>query len=155
MRRAVPGLVTPASVGAVVAVLAAAYALAQPAPRQTGGLRPTFEDSDEFLRRETPRTARKRDTRPGAPANSQNPDTSATSFGNPPGFGAASTGFVSTNKKRRPAQRKGARTQSTQQGTTQRAPLPLTPPGLGATAGVPSASSATAATAKPTSDKAT
>src|SRR2546421_1888698 len=122
VRRVVSGVLAPASVGAVVAALAAAYAFAQPATRQTGGLRPAFEDTDEFPRREMPRTVRKRDTRLGAPPSSDNTDTSPTSFGNPPGFGAAKTGFVSTNTKRRPPPRKGVRAQP-MQSTTQPAPL--------------------------------
>ena len=142
MRRAV-SCVLPAGVGAVVAVLAAAYAFAQPAAKQAGGLRPSFEDTAESPRREAaPRAARKRDTRPGA----DNPVTSPTSFGNPPGFGASKTGFVSTNTKRRPALRKGARAQPAST-STQPAPLSLTPPGSGAT----TTTSAPATTTKPAS----
>src|SRR5436305_5306130 len=147
VRRVVSGVLAPAGVGAVVAVLAAAYALAQPATRQAGGLRPAFEDTDEFPRREAaPRAARKRDTRLGAPPNSQNPDTRPTSFGNPPGFGAAKTGFISTNKRRTPTGlRKGVRAQPTQS-VTQPAPLSLTPPGISATTGLPATAPAAAKT---------
>jgi hypothetical protein len=125
-----------------VAVLAAAHAFAQPTTRQTGVLRPSFEDTAESPRRETaPRAVRKRDTRPVA----DNPDTSPASFGNLPGFGASKTGFVSTNTKRRPALRKGARAPAVT--STQPAPLSLTPPGTGAT----TTTSAPATTTKPAS----
>src|SRR2546423_4409694 len=146
VRRLVSGVLARASVGAVVAVLAAAYALAQPATRQAGGLRPAFEDTDEFPRREAPRNVRKRDTRLGAPPNSESPDTRPTSFGNPPGFGAAKTGFISTNKRRPPAGlRKGVRAQPAQS-ATQPAPLSLTPPGISATTGLPATAPAAAKT---------
>ncbi|MEA2878593.1 MAG: hypothetical protein QOF14_3789 [Hyphomicrobiales bacterium] len=141
MRRVVSG-VLPAGVGAVVAVLAAAHAFGQPATKQTGVLRPSFEDTAESPRRETaPRAVRKRDTRPVA----DNPDTSPASFGNLPGFGASKTGFVSTNTKRRPALRKGARPPAVT--SAQPAPLPLTRPGTGAT----TTTSARATTTKPAS----
>jgi hypothetical protein len=149
VRRVVSGVLAPAGVGVVVAVLAAAHALAQPANRPAGGLRPAFEDADEAPRREISRTLRKRDTRLGAPSNSNASDTSPTSFGNPPGFGAAGTGYVSTNKKRRPAARKGARAQSSPS-PTQPAPLSLTPPGISSTTGLPTATmNATPAITKP------
>ena len=65
---------------------------------------------------------RRRDTRPaGELPDFDNPrSTQPTSFGNPPGFGASKTGFVSTNTKRRPPAglRKGIRAQP-KQGTTQ------------------------------------
>jgi hypothetical protein len=125
VRRVASGVV-PAGVGAVVAVLAAAYAFAQPATKQTGGLRPSVEDTEDLRRESRPNPVRKRDTRPGA----DNPDSPAA-FGNPPGFGASKTGFVSTNTKRRPALRKGARPQAVT--SAQPAPLSLTPPGAGAT----------------------
>ncbi|MEA2871066.1 MAG: hypothetical protein QOH67_1042 [Hyphomicrobiales bacterium] len=141
MRRVASGVFS-AGVGAVVAVLAAAHAFAQPTTRQTGVLRPSFEDTAESPRRETaPRAVRKRDTRPVA----DNPDTSPASFGNLPGFGASKTGFVSTNTKRRPALRKGARAPAVT--STQPAPLSLTPPGTGAT----TTTSAPATTTKPAS----
>lgn len=141
MRRVASG-VLPAGVGAVVAVLAAAHAFAQPAAKQTGVLRPSFEDTAESPRREAaPRAARKRDTRPAA----DNPDIGPASFGNPPGFGASKTGFVSTNTKRRPALRKGARPPAVT--SAQPAPLSLTPPGAGAT----TTTNTPATTAKPAS----
>ena len=154
MRRAVSRVVTPACVGAALVALAAAYALAQPATRPATSLRPTFEDTEDVpLRGVPPRNARRRDTRAAGDLPSfDNADANPpTSFGNPPGFGAASTGFVSTNKKRRRAQRKGTRTQSAQ-GSTQRAPLSLTAPGTSAattlpntTPGAPQATSPTMA----------
>ncbi len=141
MRRVASG-VLPAGVGAVVAVLAAAHAFAQPAAKQTGVLRPSFEDTAESPRRDAaPRAVRKRDTRPAA----GNPDTGPASFGNLPGFGASKTGFVSTNTKRRPALRKGARPPAVT--SAQPAPLSLTPPGAGAT----TTTGAPATTAKPAS----
>ena len=112
MRRVVAsGLLAPVCAGAVVAVLAAAHAFGQPVTRQPGGLRPAFEDTDDTARREAPRPAvRRGDTRPvGTLPNFDNQDLSQPqSYGNPPGYGAAKTGFVSTNK-RRPALRKGVR----------------------------------------------
>jgi hypothetical protein len=127
VRRVVSGVLQ-AGVGAVVAVLAAAHAFAQPATKQTGVLRPSFEDTAEGPRREAaPRAVRKQDTRPLA----GNPDTGQVSFGNPPGFGASKTGFVSTNTKRRPALRKGVRAPAIT--SAQPGPLSLTPPGAGAT----------------------
>jgi hypothetical protein len=128
------------SLCAIVAVLAAAHAFAQPASRQTGGLRPALEDTDDLPRSEAERNARKRTKRSsGASEQGQ-----ITSYGNPPGFGASKTGFVSTNTKRRaaPALRKGARPQSTST-ATQPAPLSLTPPGVSATAGLPTSTPAT------------
>lgn len=141
MRRVASGVLAPAGVGAVVAVLAAAYAFAQPVTKQTGGLRPAFEETEEFPRREAPRRAARR----GETESSQ-----PTRYGNPPGFGASKTGFVSTNTKRRqgPALRKGARAQPL--ATTQPAPLSLTPPGLSATTGLPSTTAATSDAKPPT-----
>ena len=152
MRRVASVFLAPAGVGAAVAVLAAAYAFAQPATRPASGLRPAFQDSEEAPRREAqPRGARRRDTRPvGDLPSFDDPDAGQpTTFGNPPGFGAAKTGFVSTNK-RRPAPRKGVRTKPGLS-ATQPAPLSLAPPGLGATTGLPAATSATsnAVAAKP------
>ncbi|TMJ06043.1 MAG: hypothetical protein E6G97_01805 [Alphaproteobacteria bacterium] len=152
VRRAVFRVLAPACVGAAVAALAAAHALAQPATRPGTSLGPAFEDTEDLPLRGVPaRNARRRDTRPaGDLPNFDNAEANPpASFGNPPGFGAAGTGFVSTNKKRRPAQRKGVRTQATQ-GAMQRAPLALKPPGSGATAGLPTATSATAPASAPT-----
>lgn len=150
MRRVVEVFLAPGSVGAAVAVLAAAYAFAQPATRPASGLRPAFEDSEELPRRAVqPRNARRRDTKQtGDLPSFEDPDAGQPlTFGNPPGFGAAKTGFVSTNK-RRVAPRKGARGRGTLS-TAQPAPLSLTPPGIGAPTGLPAAPSSTAATAKP------
>src|SRR2546423_13800497 len=153
VRRLVSRVLAPAGVGAVVAVLAAAYALAQPATRHAGGLRPAFEDTDEFPRRVAPRTVRKGDTGLRGPPNTENPDTRPTSFGNPPGFGAAKTGFISTNKRRPPAGwRKGVRAQPAQS-ATQPAPLSLTPPGISATTGLPATAPAAAKATPPISTK--
>jgi len=148
VRRVVAGLVTPVSVGAAVAVLAAAYALAQPATRPASGLRPAFEDTDEAARRETPRGTRKRDARSGASSSSDTSDTNPTRFGNPPGFGAASTGFISTNTKRRAAPRNGLRMQTNP--NTAPAPLSIAPPGISATTGLPAATPATSRATPPT-----
>ncbi len=156
MRRVASGVLAPAGIGAAVAVLAAASAFAQPAIPQAGGLRPAFEDAEDLSRRQAPaRTVRKRDTRVGTAANAATPETIPTTFGNPPGFGAAGTGFLSTNTKRRPAPRRGLRLQPALS-ATQPAPLSLKPPGIGAPAGVPATTTVTttsgaaaAATAKP------
>ena len=156
MRRVVSGLVAPAGVGAVVAVLAAAYAFAQPVTRPPAGLRPTLEDTEDSSRRETPRIVRRRDTRPaGELPDFDNPESNQpTSFGNPPGFGASKTGFVSTNTKRRPPTglRKGMRAQP-KQGTTQAAPLSLTPLGASAPTGLPGTTAATTKGAAATATK--
>src|SRR5207237_3232000 len=115
-----------------------------PATRPATSLRPTFEDTDDVpLRGVPPRNARRRDTRAAGdlPSFDNAEANPPTTFGNPPGFGAASTGFVSTNKKRRPAQRKGTRTQSAQ-GSTQRAPLSLTAPGTSAATSLSNTTSA-------------
>jgi len=114
--------------------------LAQPATRPATTLRPAFEDVEDVPLRGVPqRAARRRDTRPaGELPDFDNPEGSQPqSFGNPPGFGAGRTGFVSTNKRRPPASlRKGLRLQA-KQNTAQPAPLSLAPPGIGATAGLP------------------
>ncbi len=153
MRRVVPVLFAPATVGAAIAVLAAAYAFAQPATRPASGLRPAFEDSEEQPRRiAQPRTPRRREPQPSADLpNFDDPDAGQpASFGNPPGFGAGRSGFVSTNSKRRPqaGQRKGTRARSTLSGK-QPAPLSLAPPGLGATTTLPASSTAKATAATP------
>jgi hypothetical protein len=146
------GLLAPVCAGAVVAVLAAAHAFAQTATRQTGGLRPAFEDTDDTTRREAPRPAvRRGDTRPtGTLPNFDNQDLSQPqSYGNPPGFGASKTGFVSTNSKRRPALRKGVRPQPVQ-ATPPPAPFSLTPPAVSATTGLPVSSTGTSTSASTT-----
>jgi hypothetical protein len=129
-----------------VAVLAAAHAFAQPATRPATGLRPAFEDTEELRRETRPNAVRKRDIRAaGELPNFDNPDTSTTNFGNPPGFGAGKTGFVSNNTKRRPALRKGMRPPAVT--SKQSVPLSLTPPGSGTT----TATSVSATTTKPAS----
>ena len=89
--------VAPAGVGAVVAVLAAAYAFAQPATRSRRGLRPAFEDTEDSSRaRETPRTraqARHATGAGDAAGFRQSAINQPPSFGNPPGSGASKTGF--------------------------------------------------------------
>jgi hypothetical protein len=140
VRRVASSLFAP-SVCAIVAVLAAAHAFAQPASRQTGGLRPALEDTDDLPRSDAERNARKRTKR----SSRTSEQGQITSYGNPPGFGASKTGFVSTNTKRRgaPALRKGGRPQPTST-ATQPAPLSLTPPVVSATAGLPTSAPATA-----------
>jgi hypothetical protein len=140
-----------ASAGAVVAVLAAAHAFAQPATRPASGLRPAFEDTEELRRETRPNAVRKRDIRAvGELPNFDNPDTSPTNFGNPPGFGAGKTGFVSNNTKRRPALRKGLRPPAVT--SKQSAPLSLTPSSVSATTRSPTTSAP--ATTKPASSAA-
>jgi len=132
VRRAVPKSLALAGAGA--AVLAAAFAHAQPA-RQ--GLRPAFEDTDEYPRLEAPRRLLRRDTRPvGAMPGTGNTNGQPQSYATAPGSGAGTTGFVSTNVKRRPlARRRGAPPQPTQNALP--APLSLTPPGVNAATGLP------------------
>ncbi|MEJ0078597.1 MAG: outer membrane beta-barrel protein [Alphaproteobacteria bacterium] len=140
MRRAVPHFLALASASA--AVLAAALAHAQPAARQ--GLRPAFEDTDQYPRLESPRRPARRDTRPVG-ANAGNSDAQPGSYASPPGSGAGTTGFVSTNAKRRPpARRRGLAPEAAQ--TQGPAPLSLTPPGISATTGLP----VTSGTSSPT-----
>jgi len=96
VRRAVPHCL--ALAGAGVAVLAAALAHAQPAPMP--GLRPGLEDTDQDRRPEPKRPPARRDTRPVGTLptfGDMKPQTYATV----PGLGAGTTGFVSTNLKRR------------------------------------------------------
>jgi len=141
VRRAVPHFL--ALAGAGVAVLAAALAHAQPA-RQ--GLRPAFEHTDDSLRLQAPRRPVRRDTRPvGARPNASNSDGQLQSYATAPGSGAGTTGFVSTFVKRRPlARRKGFGTPSARNvGPT---PLLLTPPGMGAKAGLSATPGTTSST---------
>jgi hypothetical protein len=146
VRRAVPNFLALACAGA--AVLAAALASAQPASRQ--GLRPAFEDTEQYPRLEAPpRRPVRRDTRPvGVLPNFDNTDGgSPRTYGNPPGSGAGKSGFVSTNVKRRPqtARRKTIAPLAAPDNAP--APLSLTPPGISATTGLPvrSGSSSSAA----------
>ena len=73
VRRAVPHCL--ALMGAGAAVLAAAFAHAQPAATRQG-LRPSFEETDQYPRLEAPRRPARRDTRPvGAAPNASSSDT--------------------------------------------------------------------------------
>src|SRR4051812_35944095 len=140
VRRLVSRVVTPAGVGAAVAALVVAYAFAQPAARPATSPRPAFEDAEDVPLRGLPqRAVRRRDTRPaGELPDFDNPEgNQPQSYGNPPGFGAGRSGFVSTNKRRPPTGlRKGLRPQA-KQNSAQAAPLSLAPPGMSATAGLP------------------
>ena len=158
MRRSAPSLVVLAGVMAILAAIAT-HALAQPATRPLpGGLRPALEDtSDDDQRRDTSRRPARRGDQRSAETQrgSGNADVGERPrFGNPPGYGAARTGFVSTNIRRslgtlRGAARRPGTTAPTSSGTTA-APLSLAPPGVSATTGLPlpigSPSSATSST---------
>jgi len=141
-----PGVVAP-SVGAMLAAFAAAHALAQPAMREPGALRPGFEDTDDPSR--TPRRELRRpDRRPiGTLQNFESAGTAPT-YGNRAGSGAGKTGFVSTNTKRRPPPRKGASALSTSR-ITQPAPLSLAPSSVSATASLPASTTPGASGAPP------
>jgi hypothetical protein len=121
--------------GALIAALTAVYAMAQPATRPLT-LRPSIEDSEEP--RETPPVApRRADPRPaGALPNFDNPETrELPRFGNPSGFGAGRTGYLSTNPRVRPNLRRDGLRRPTvpgRPGTT--TPAPLTAAGTRATA---------------------
>ena len=104
-------------------MLAAALAHAQPAPMQ--GLRPGLEDTDQLPRVNAPRRPVRRDQRPAGTLPTLG-DLKPQTYATVPGSGASTTGFVSTNQKRRPpAPRKGWPGQIL---TPQ--PLSLTPPGV-------------------------
>jgi hypothetical protein len=111
-------LVVSVGVGAILAALAGLPALAQ------GTLRPALDDNDDTPRRERTRSIRPATDRANAG------DRPNVTFGNPPAFGAGTTGFDSTNKLRR-----RVRPSLTKQGrpaagtATLPAPLSLTPPG--------------------------
>jgi hypothetical protein len=147
VRRAVPHFL--ALAGASAAVLAAALAHAQPAVRQ--GLRPAFEDADQYPRLEAPRRPARRDARPAGTSGTTT-DAQPRGYATAPGSGAGATGFVSTNAKRRPlARRKGFGASPAagapdpgQSGAP--APLSLTPPGINPTTGLPVTSAAAFAT---------
>src|SRR5882762_10492788 len=171
VRRGVaPVFFVPAGVVAILAALTL-HALAQPASRPPNTPRPELEDpSQDAAQREVRgRPVRRASPRPAnTMPNFDNPETTALpSFGNPPGFGASRTGFVSTNIRRSiiPGRRtvRKPTTAMTQAGTLV-APLSLTAPGTSSTAtllrstaaGTSVRSSATtgsaeAATAKPVS----
>jgi hypothetical protein len=94
------------------------------------GLRPGLEDTDQDRRPQAPRPVR-RDTRPAGTLPTLG-DLKPQTYATVPGFGAGSTGFLSSNQKRRPARRKGWPGQIL---TPQ--PLSLTPPGAAGTTGSP------------------
>jgi len=104
------------------------------------GLRAGLEDTDQDRRPALPRRPVRRDTRPAGTMPTLG-DLKPQTFATVPGFGAGTTGFVSTNQKRRPsAPRRGWPGQ-----ILTPAPLSLTPPGLSAAAsstGTPGISSA-------------
>jgi len=117
-------LVASVGVGAILSALAALQASAQPAdPPQPGVLRPTLDDNDEGTRPD------RRPTRP-ATDRANVGDRPAIGFGNPPAFGAGTTGYDSTNRPRRllrPALRPSQRP-ATVATPPQPAPLSLAPP---------------------------
>ena len=108
MRRCVPSrflarFLARAGVTAILTAFAT-HAFAQGNAPLAGGLRPMLEDDDARPLRETQRAPpRQRDPQPVATL--PNFDTTTTAvprYGNPAGSGASSTGFVSTNIRRRP-----------------------------------------------------
>src|SRR6267154_647985 len=104
VRRGVaPVFFVPAGVVAILAALTL-HALAQPASRPPNTPPPGLEDpSQDAAQREVRgRPVRRASPRPAnTMPNFDNPETTALpSFGNPPGFGASRTGFVSTNIRR-------------------------------------------------------
>ena len=117
-------LVASVGVGAILSALVALQASAQPAdPPQPGVLRPTLDDNDEGTRPD------RRPTRP-ATDRANVGDRPAIGFGNPPAFGAGTTGYDSTNRPRRllrPALRPSQRP-ATVATPPQPAPLSLAPP---------------------------
>jgi hypothetical protein len=120
-------LVASVGVGAILAALAGLHAVAQTADRPLGVLRPALDDDD------TPRRERTRSIRPGTDRATVG-DRSGLATGNPPAFGAGTTGFDSTNRPRRRA--RPALTKQGRPGTnaaTLPAPLSLTPPALAPT----------------------
>ena len=160
MRRWVASGLVPA--GAFFAALTAVHALAQPATRPLT-LRPAFDDASEEPRDVVRPAPRRPDPRPaGALPNFNNPETNELPrYGNPSGFGAGGTGFLSTNPRRRPNLRGEVRRPTVPGRPGQTTPAPLTAAGTRATApllrstvsgtSVRSAASATTrpATAKP------
>ena len=140
--------------GAIVAVLAATHAFAQPAtrpPQPAPGLRGRTTSRRRARRRAAP--LRRPDTRPaGALPDFDNPESSELPrFGNPPGSGASKTGFISTNTQRRPDRPQCAPARKPAPGGRCAAPLSLTAPGTSPTAALSrttaSGTSARAATA--------
>jgi hypothetical protein len=123
--------------GALIAALTAVHAMAQPATRPLT-LRPAIEDTNEEPR-ETPPVPRRVDPRPaGALPNFDNPETrEQPRYGNPSGFGAGSTGYLSTNPRSRPNPRRDLRRPTVPSRLGAPPPLPLTAGGTSPTAPLP------------------
>jgi hypothetical protein len=121
--------------GAFFAALTAVHALAQPATRPLT-LRPAFEDASEEPRDVVRPAPRRPDPRPaGALPNFDAAETSEPPrYGNPSGFGAGGTGFLSTNPRRRPDQRRDVRRPTVPGRPGVTTPAPLTAAGTRATA---------------------
>jgi hypothetical protein len=136
----------------MLAALAVVHAFAQTADRPLGVLRPALDD-------ETPRRERSRSIRPGTDRAIVG-DRPSVTFGNPPAFGAGTTGFDSTNKLRRRARPTLMKQGRPGTGTaTLPAPLSLTPPALAPTVplvpGTTAISPTTAPSTTPSSTTAT
>ena len=134
MRRSV-GSVFVVPAGALIAALTAVYAIAQPATRPLT-LRPAIEDTSEDPRETPPVAPRRADPRPaGALPNFDNPESrELPRYGNPSGSGAGSTGYLSTNPRRRPSLRGDLRRPTVPGRLGAPAPLPLTAGGTSPTA---------------------
>jgi hypothetical protein len=118
--------------GVILVGLTLTHALAQPAPRPS--LRPAFEENEDPQRRETKRPALRRpDTRPLGSLPVLGEPEEPPRLGNPPGSGAGTSGFMSTNRRRPPLLRRDARKQAIP-GPATAAPLSLGAPGTSATA---------------------
>jgi hypothetical protein len=104
------GLVTRAGAATLLAALAVTHASAQSQRPPVGGLRPSFEDTEDEpdnLRTKPPLRRDRQSNTPGGtraagtPPTADDPANSLTpSFGNPAGSGAGRTGFMSTNTRR-------------------------------------------------------
>ena len=136
MRRSV-GSVFIVPAGALIAALTAVHAMAQPATRPLT-LRPAIEDTNEEPREASP-VPRRIDPRPaGALPNFDNPEArELPRYGNPSGFGAGSTGYLSTNPRRRPSPRRDLRRPTVPSRLGAPPPLPLTAGGTSPTAPLP------------------
>ena len=154
MRRCVPPIVL-VSAGVIAILALSAHASAQPLTTPLpGGLRPALED-DAQTPREAPRPPPRRpDAQPaGTLPSLDGTDNGVPRYGNPPGFGAGSTGFVSTNIRRltpdkRPVRRAKPKLGSAPTGTVG-TPLSLSPPGTSTNL---STTTSSAAPATPTAD---
>jgi hypothetical protein len=147
--------------GAFFAALTAVHALAQPATRPLT-LRPALDDASEEPREVVRPAPRRPDPRPaGALPNFDKPEASELPrYGNPSGFGAGGTGFLSTNPRRRPNLRGEVRRPTVPGRPVVTAPAPLTAAGTRATAPLlrptvagTSVRSAASATTRPASAK--